>query len=1090
MADDTELLLVTPGTNSNPFNANILLVIDSSGSMTTLESTTLPYDGTQSYAGACDTNLMYWTQLDVVPVCDDNNKQAVDKSSYVCKKSLRQIDGVGLYSDTMVQYRSGESGAARWQTLEPGNSSDTVECQADSGWHGGVAEGLNVYPMAGSGLEEFTDDPTLEISWGSFPTSETYTIYDGNYLNWRAAPVLVDRSRIDMVKTATKIALNSINSSNVGVMRFNDNAGGPVILGMTDLDSNRATIDGVIDGIIADGRTPIAETTYEAALYWLGAPAHYGELINEHATDPGALVSVQPEVYLAPKSPVCTKNYNVLLTDGEPVDDLDAQLLAPTLPNFAAKLGRTACTGTNMGDCLDDITEYLSIPDLDSVQKGDQQVTTHTIGFTIDLPILKSAAEVSGGNYYLADDVESLTLALLEIFDIANKQALSFTAPSVAVNAFNRTQNRNDLYMTVFSAESKTHWPGNLKKYAISGGKIVDSNGADAVDPLTGFFADTALSFWTAGEPDGTNVKAGGAANMIPDPSARNLYTNNGFDNNLTGGSNAVSAANEASFTLADFGLSGAAGEPTKVELIRWARGEDLLDEDLNAATTQRFAMGDPLHAQPAAIDYGTSSNTSDVVIFAATNDGYLHAIDGDTGVELWSFIPKELLDNLAKLYFNPDAKYKSYGLDGSIVPVIADRNNNGLIDGTDFVYLLFGMRRGGDTYYALDVTDKNAPKMLWQKSLPGFGQTWSTPVVARVDIDDLSLNTDKAVAIIGGGYDSVHDTPTFTEASDLEGAGIYMLDIQTGAEIWRAGTDVGADLQLPNMTRSFPTSVRVIDFDGNRVADRLYAADVGGQIWRFDLFPGQTPANAVSGGVIAQLGVEGLGGTPTPMETRRIYNSPDVAMFEDSVAGRRYLAVSIGTGYRAHPLNNDAEDRFYSLRDPNVFNRLSQADYDGYSIATDDDFVEVSGTTGALVQSPARGWKFTLPANQKVLADSRTFDGKVFFVSFAPDKVATENCQVQVGRNFLYAVSITNGDPLVPNIDTLSDLDADPARVTELEQGGIAPSPTILFPSPDPNCQGDACKQPPLGCVGVECFDPGFENNPVRTLWTQDGIE
>ncbi|MDZ7644009.1 MAG: hypothetical protein U5K76_07200 [Woeseiaceae bacterium] len=47
-----------------------------------------------------------------------------------------------------------------------------------------------------------------------------------------------------------------------------------------------------------------------------------------------------------------------------------------------------------------------------------------------------------------------------------------------------------------------------------------------------------------------------------------------------------------------------------------------------------------------------------------------------------------------------------------------------------------------------------------------------------------------------------------------------------------------------------------------------------------------------------------------------------------------------------------------------------------------------------------------------------------------------------------------------------------------------------FLFPSPDdPNCQGEECAPPPIGCVGVECFDPGYANNPVRTLWTQDGV-
>ena len=47
------------------------------------------------------------------------------------------------------------------------------------------------------------------------------------------------------------------------------------------------------------------------------------------------------------------------------------------------------------------------------------------------------------------------------------------------------------------------------------------------------------------------------------------------------------------------------------------------------------------------------------------------------------------------------------------------------------------------------------------------------------------------------------------------------------------------------------------------------------------------------------------------------------------------------------------------------------------------------------------------------------------------------------------------------------------------------------FFQQPDdPACTGADCSPPPIGCVGVECFDPEFENNPVRTLWSQDGIE
>jgi type IV pilus assembly protein PilY1 len=119
------------------------------------------------------------------------------------------------------------------------------------------------------------------------------------------------------------------------------------------------------------------------------------------------------------------------------------------------------------------------------------------------------------------------------------------------------------------------------------------------------------------------------------------------------------------------------------------------------------------------------------------------------------------------------------------------------------------------------------------------------------------------------------------------------------------------------------------------------------------------------------------------------------------------------------------------------------------------------------------------------------TFDDSVFFVGFSPDNIAAASCAVGQGTNFLYRMSVINGDPVVNNLDTIDPNDADDARRRTLAQGGIAPSPTILFPSPDDDaaCIGGACSPPPIGCVGVECFDPDFKNNPVRTLWTQDGI-
>jgi type IV pilus assembly protein PilY1 len=389
-----------------------------------------------------------------------------------------------------------------------------------------------------------------------------------------------------------------------------------------------------------------------------------------------------------------------------------------------------------------------------------------------------------------------------------------------------------------------------------------------------------------------------------------------------------------------------------------------------------------------------------------------------------------------------------------------------------------------------MDVTDKNGPELLWNINLPEFGETWSTPVVTRMDIASVTQNADKAVVVVGGGYDTVHDTNTHPAVDDAVGTGIHVLDLVSGAELWRTGPDNGADLVLSTMTRAIPNKVRVVDFSGDGMADRMYASDLGGRIWRFDVFNGEAPADLVTGGVIAELGAEGTGVT-TLADTRRFYNSPDVSIFTDKVQNRRFIAISIGSGYRAHPFDLATNDRFFSLRDGDVFTKLTQGAYDSYSIIHDADLVEVSGQSGAVITSSDRGWKFTVPANQKILADSLTFDDQVLFVAFTPDSNAATTCAAGKGTNFLYRVQVVNGDPIVPNIDTLADADADDARAEVLQQGGIAPSPTILFPSPDSSaCTGAACSPPPLGCVGVECFDPGFENNPVRTLWTQDGIE
>ena len=1098
LADDTELLLVNPNPASQP-KPNVMFILDTSGSMTDPQSTTKPYDHTQTYTGTCRTDAIYWTDIDLIPSCDSSNTQWVNKTAYQCDFATRQLQGIGSFTNTAVQLISatGDSATpsdAQWSYPEPGYHDSPIECAADSSLHGNGTTG-EVYALAGSSIDSgWTSDASQEVAWGSAPLNLSYTFYDGNYLNYKQSPVTETQQRTDIMKTVTKTVLNSVNNMNVGIMRFNVEQGGSVVQAITDLDTNRTDILNTITALPADGYTPLSETLYENALYWMGGSMDFG---NTSFTDTNAFsVSGTANDYSQPALGSCAKNYNVLISDGKPTRDDDGLLKGPTLPDFATLLSRTSCTGTEQGACLDDIAEYLSKADTDPNTGGTQSVTTHTIGFTQDLPILRDAAVASGGDYFRADDIEQLTIALLRIVGEINDRTLSFSAPAVSVNTFNRTRNLNDVYLTVFGARNKTHWPGNLKKYGIKDGEIVDADELKAVDPLTGFFYDSARSIWTVGGDDGTDVTLGGAARQLPDPTLRNLYTNNGADNTLSAAANGLSAANVGAYTASDFGLTGATGEPTVAQMIDWMRGADVRDEDGNPATTIRYAMGDPLHSRPAAVVYGGTEANPEVVIYTATNDGYIHAIDGATGVELWSFVPKELLPNMARLYFDPSAKYKQYGVDGDVVSVVKDVDGDGIVETADgdFVKLVIGMRRGGTNYYALDVSRKNVPELLWSRTLDDGGQSWSAPVITRVNVDTSGQNADKAVAIIGGGYDPVHDSSAHPTANDGVGAGIHMLDLDSGATLWRAGIDTstGASKAFPDMKRSFPTQIRVIDFNSDNFADRMYAADMGGQVWRFDIRNGELPADLVNGGVIAQLGAEGLTTTPTAGQTLRFYNTPDVSVFRDPIQGRRYVSVAIGSGYRAGPFDVTATDMFFALRDPAVFNQLTQTEYDNYDVIEPADLVEVSGSVKAVIPTSSDGWKFTLPPNEKVLADSLTFNNEVFFVSFDPRNVGAQTCGTGQGTNFLYRVSVINGDPIVNNLDSVTPTMADSARRTQLAQGGIASSPTIVFPSPaDPaNCTGDACAPPPIICIGVECRNDLPRLPPVRTLWTQDGIQ
>ena len=207
-------------------------------------------------------------------------------------------------------------------------------------------------------------------------------------------------------------------------------------------------------------------------------------------------------------------------------------------------------------------------------------------------------------------------------------------------------------------------------------------------------------SFWSD-TPDGAEVPNGGASGEIV-AATRNLYTNVGTGSNLTDAENQLAVAN-ALITNSMLGLNSYSTATERDDLIDWYRASP---------------YGDPLHSQPKMIDYGTQK-----VVYIGTNSGFLHAVDATYpsvfgeyigGNEIFSFVPKELLKNVYALNKNYAWGSHLYGMDGDITIWHKDDDNNGSVNGSDKVTLIAGMRRGGSSYYALDVTNPSDPKIKW----------------------------------------------------------------------------------------------------------------------------------------------------------------------------------------------------------------------------------------------------------------------------------------------------------------------------------------------------------------------------------------
>lgn len=1070
-ADDTEIYL---GANAGVSQVwpNVVFIIDTSGSMGSKVYTQPAYDPSTTYSGSCTSDKIYYSTNGSIPSCSTSNYFTA--SLNYCAASVTPLTDQGFYTADTVVYWSANSRAtkSKWASFGGGwrgsgsitGSTNYVECSADSGNNGGPSPYDTTLYASNGTTGPWNSSATNEIPWSNY---NAVTLYSANYLNYQAsATKTLEGTRIGIVQTAFNNLLNSTNNINVAVMRYSSSGyGGYFIVPMMPLnDTTRPIIENAVNALSANGTTPLAETEYEAYLYYQGATPKYG-LTSSPANDTNATTTVNystgaitydvldppGKTYTSPIQYQCQKNFTVLFTDGDPTNDGDADSEINALP------GSTSCSFSSGTDCLASLAGSMNKNDCSSSLSGKQSVTSYYIGgFDANgNTLLQSAATAGGGKYYGANDSVSVTNAFNSILTQIRQVNTSFVSPAVAVNAFNRFTDMNQLYYGLFRPAGEPLWDGNLKRYELSNGQIVDVNGLPAVDPLTGFFSSTSTSWWTSSTvaPDGDNVSLGGAAGQIT--LARNAYTYTGSSSVLSDASNKLNETNSA-ITAAMLGDSTLSSTDLS-NILQWARGVDLFDINSNSDTTDaRTEWGDVLHSEPVVVTYGGTASAPDITAFVGDNEGYLHAVNATTGTEYFAFMPPELLPNLPILYNDVPGITHPYGLDGDVTAWANDLNDDGVIynsSGTlesgEGVYIYFGMRRGGRNYYALDVTDRSNPKLMWEinggsGSFTELGQTWSQPVKAKIKLN--GVITD--VLIFGGGYDATTEDSADIPTDDTVGRAVYIVNAKTGTRLWEAGpAGSGADLELTAMTNSIPSKVSVLDLNGDGLADTMFVGDMRGQIWRFDIDDnGNTGAsNLVHGGVIASLG-----GT-NEANNRRFYYEPSVSVSADGT----YLNIAIGSGYRAHPLKQTNHDAFYVVHSPltiadpasyySSLTPLTPADlYDATANVTPSGTANISNLNG-------NGWYINMAESgswvgEKVLAPALTFNYQVMFTTYTPVASSQSACSPSEGTARGYTVSIDNGAPMINGVATFGAPVSD--RYVTFTQGGLVPGPVAVFAS------------------------------------------
>lgn len=649
----------------------------------------------------------------------------------------------------------------------------------------------------------------------------------------------------------------------------------------------------------------------------------------------------------------CQQNYAVLFTDGE------YSGYSPYLSEIADN------DGDGEYDSLADVAKYFYDKDLSPMDNDvpttpiDPNSAQHMVSFTVAFGLSGSLVDTDDDGYpnpeltesdawhqgssidTLQDKIDdmwhaaynskgyfvsaqspgevatAIAEALLEIADRVG------SAASVATNTGSLNAG-SKLFQARFDSSD---WKGQLLAFQInSDGTIQSTEAWEAGDALNAQNWDTGREIITwnpdIDNPPGGNVEGEGIAFRFPSD-----YTSPSSTTDFT--------AEQIAYLLTDAPFSVSTGDTDEIN-DNQTFGEDitayLRGDDTNELTGQGFRLrnsilGDIVNSDPRFVEvpnfrypnaleakpyntFVTNNASRQGVVWVGANDGMLHAFNSDTGEEMLAYIPNAVYKNLDDLA-NVDYEHKYYVDGGPNIIDVYLPNTTDPDTGTSGVWksvVSGGLAGGGQAIYAIDGTDPttfdeaNADDLvMWEfddEDDPDLGYTFGKVQMAK-------MNDGTWAAVFGNGY---NNTEADGNASSTGHAVLFIVDIETGEVLKKIDTEAGS-----STTPNGLATPLLIDTDADFDVDYIYAGDLEGNMWKFDV----QDANP------NLWDVAWTSGGPQPLFTtlnnQPITSQPQATFHPDNLEG---FMVYFGTGKYIEETDNigsgQTTQAFYGIWDKN----------------------------------------------------------------------------------------------------------------------------------------------------------------------------